>query len=139
MCYDSSNFKKVYAKALKRNSSRKRKIREPSVGARWLEADGELALELPAEGLYGLCKFGRISRRRKGKGMLVPVRARDFPVKQGGIAHNASLRNVLAFRRGVFLCVGSHKEHSRLQRHASLAASRVNHFSCPVAQGCARK
>ncbi len=60
-----------------RNSSRKQEIREPSVGARWSEAEGELALELPTEDLW-LCRFGRISRRRKGEGMFVPVRARDF-------------------------------------------------------------
>lgn len=46
-------------------------IRELPFGARQSEADDELTLEQPAESLFcRLCRLGRTSRRRKGKGMM---------------------------------------------------------------------
>ena len=67
---------------MKRNSSRKPEIREPSVGERWSEAEGELALEQPAQDLHSRPrKLGRISRRRKGKGMMVSDESTEVSVK----------------------------------------------------------
>ena len=97
-----------------RNSSRKREIREPSVGARWSEADGELALELPTKGLW-LCRFGRISRRRKGRGMIVPVRAREFSREAEWYRAIASLRSVRSIPQGRFFL------HTPMQRKYAIA------------------
>ena len=63
------------ANAEKRSSSQKLENRELPGGARQSEVDCELTLEQLTEGLQGLCRCRRNTRRKKGKGMLVPLSA----------------------------------------------------------------